>query len=81
MREEGAVEAESIILQLNKFPIQLVEVNRDSAYETAKLKGKYHITYADCFAAALSAKLNASLVTGDSEFKKLKEQFSIRWIV
>ncbi len=81
MREEGFVEAEKIILQLGKFPIQLVEVNRDSAYEAAKLKGKYHIPYADCFAAALSAKLNATLVTGDSEFKKLKEQISIRWIL
>jgi ribonuclease VapC len=80
MREEGVAEAEKVILQLDKFPIQVVEVNRDFAYEAAKLKGKYRIAYADCFAAALSLKLNASLVTGDSEFKKLKERISIQWI-
>jgi predicted nucleic acid-binding protein len=80
MREQGVAEAEKVILQLDKFPIQLVEVNKDLAYEAAKLKGKYRIAYADCFAVALSMKLNASLVTGDSEFKKLKERISIHWI-
>ena len=80
MREQGVAEAEKVILQLDKFPIQMVEVNKDLAYEAAKLKGKYRIVYADCFAVALSVKLKASLVTGDSEFKKLKERISIRWI-
>ena len=80
MREQGVAEAEKVILQLDKFPIQMVEVNKDLAYEAAKLKGKYRIAYADCFAVALTAKLNASLVTGDLEFKKLKERISIHWI-
>jgi ribonuclease VapC len=80
MREEGVAEAEKVILQLDKFPIQMVEANRELTYEAAKLKGKYRIAYADCFAVALSLKLNASLVTGDPEFKKLKERISIQWI-
>ena len=80
MREEGIAEAEKVILQLDKFPIQIVEVNRNFAFEAAKLKGKYGIAYADCFAVALSVKLNASLVTGDPEFRKLKERISIQWI-
>ena len=80
MREQGVAEAEKVILQLDKFPIQIVEVNRNFAYEAAKSKGKYRIAYADCFAVALSVKLKASLVTGDPEFKKLKERVSIQWI-
>ena len=80
MREEGVAEAEKIILQLDKFPIQMVEVNRDLAYEAAKVKGKYRIAYADCFAVALSLKLEATLVTGDPEFRKVKEPFTIQWI-
>ncbi len=80
MKEQGVAEAEKVILQLDKFPIQMVEVNKDLAYEAAKLKGKYRIAYADCFAAALSVKLDASLVTGDPEFKRLKERISIQWI-
>ncbi len=80
MREEGVAEAEKVILQLDKYRIQMVEVNKGLAYEAAKLKGKYRIAYADCFAVALSRKLNATLVTGDPEFKKLKERISIQWI-
>jgi ribonuclease VapC len=80
MREEGVTEAEKVILQLDRFPIQIVDINKDLAYEAAKLKGKYRIAYADCFAAALSVRLNASLVTGDPEFKKLRERISIQWI-
>ena len=80
MREQDVAEAEKVILQLDKFPIQIVEVNKEFAYEAARLEGKYHIAYADCFAVALSVKLNAFLVTGDPEFKKLKERISIQWI-
>jgi predicted nucleic acid-binding protein len=80
MRDGGVVAAEKVILQLDKFPIQIVEVNRDFAYEAAKLKGKYRIAYADCFAVVLSLKLNAILVTGDSDFNKLQERISIQWI-
>jgi ribonuclease VapC len=80
MREQGVAEAERVIRQLDKFSIQMIEVNKDLAYEAAKLKGKYRVAYADCFAVALSVKLNASLVTGDPEFKKLKERISIQWI-
>ena len=80
MREQGVAEAEKVILQLDKFPIQIVEVNKNLAYEAAKLKGKYRIAYSGCFAVALSVKLNASLVTGDPEFKKLQERISIQWI-
>ena len=81
MREEGVAQAEKVILQLDKFPIQIVEANRDLTYEAAKLKGKYPIAYADCFAVALSMELNAFLLTGDPEFKRLKERISIQWIV
>ena len=80
MREQGVAEAEKVILQLDKFPIQISEANRDLTYEAARLKGKYRISYADCFAVALATRLNAFLVTGDSEFKKLRERISIQWI-
>jgi len=80
MKEQGVDEAERVILQLDRYPIQIVEVTKDQAYEAAKLKGEFRIAYADCFAAALSAKLNASLITGDPEFKKLQKRIFIQWI-
>jgi ribonuclease VapC len=80
MREQGISEAEKVIVQLDKFPIQIVDVNKALAYEAAKLKGEFRIAYADCFAVALSVKLGAAIVTGDPDFKKLQERISIQWI-
>jgi predicted nucleic acid-binding protein len=80
MREQGISGAEKVILQLDKFPIQIVDVNKELAYEAAKLKGEFRIAYADCFVVALSVKLGAAIVTGDPDFKKLRERISIQWI-
>jgi len=74
-------EAESVLTQFDKYPIHLVEAGRRLTYEAAKLKTKYTIAYADCFAAVLASSLKALLVTGDPEFKKLSDELSIEWIV
>ena len=80
MREQGVEEAESVLTQFDKYPIKLVEADRGLTYEAAKLKARYKIAYADCFAAALALSLNALLVTGDPEFKMLAHELSVEWI-
>ncbi len=80
MREQGISEAEKVIVQLDKFPIRIIDVSKELAYEAAKLKGEFRIAYADCFAVALSVKLDAAIVTGDPDFKKLQKRVSIQWI-
>ena len=80
MREAGIYEAEKVIEQFSKHSIQLVDADRDLTYRAAKLKAKYHIAYAGCFAAALSSKLKAAVVTGDPEFEKLSHEINIYWV-
>jgi len=80
LREEGVETAEKVIEQLRKYPIELVDADLKLTYEAAKLKARYKIAYADCFAAALSRKLNAVIVTGDPEFRKLGDEYSIQWL-
>jgi len=80
MREGGIDEAEKVIKQFSKYSIQLVDANQDLTYRAAKLKAIYHIAYADCFAAALSLKLKATVVTGDPEFEKLSHEVTIYWV-
>ena len=80
LREQGAETAEKVIEQLKQYPIEIVDVDQKLTYEAAKLKGSYKIAYADCFAAALSYRLNAVVVTGDPEFKKLGDKYSIQWL-
>jgi predicted nucleic acid-binding protein len=80
MREQGLVEAETVLSQFEKYPIELVDADQTLTRQAAKLKGAYRIAYADCFAAALSIKLNAILVTGDPEFRQLEEKITIQWV-
>jgi len=80
LREQGAETAEKVIEQLKQYPIEIVDADQKLTYEAAKLKGSYKIAYADCFAAALSYRLNAVVVTGDPEFKKLGDKYSIQWL-
>jgi uncharacterized protein len=81
MRVQGIKKAEEVISQFKKYPIQLVPADQDLTYEAAKLKGEYKTAYADCFAAALSIKHKAPVITGDPEFRKLEPEISIQWIV
>jgi ribonuclease VapC len=79
-RVQGEDAAERVLRQFNKYGIQLVEADQGLTYEAAKLKARFKIAYADCFAAALSSKLKATLVTGDPEFRELETDVSIQWI-
>ncbi|OHE24653.1 MAG: hypothetical protein A2Z43_01975 [Syntrophobacterales bacterium RBG_19FT_COMBO_59_10] len=80
MREQGREEAEKVLLQFAKYPIELIDADQALTLEAAKLKASCRIAYADCFAAALSLKLKATLVTGDPEFRQLEEKIPIQWI-
>ncbi|MBW1696058.1 MAG: type II toxin-antitoxin system VapC family toxin [Deltaproteobacteria bacterium] len=80
IREAGMEEAEKVMKQFNKHSIQLVDADQDLTYRAAKLKATYPVAYADCFAAALSSKLKATVVTGDPEFEKLSREVTICWI-
>jgi predicted nucleic acid-binding protein len=80
MREAGIEEAEKVMEHLSKHSIQLIDADRDLTYRAAKLKAIYRIAYADCFAAALSSKLKATVVTGNPEFEKLSHEITIYWV-
>ncbi len=62
------------------LPIEFIANDFDLVIESAKIKSQHSISYADCFAAATAIKENASIVTGDPEFKKLEKEVEILWI-
>lgn len=67
-----------MIGQLKQYPFELVDADQELTYQAARLKGTHKISYADCFAAALSHKLDAVIVTGDPDFRKLGDRYSIQ---
>lgn len=81
IRERGTEKAEyfinTIFPSLSITPIANVF---SDVLEASRIKGKHPISYADCFAVATALKENASIVTGDPEFKKVQDIVEIDWL-
>ena len=73
-RKDGVAKAEIAWKAIRQFPILLIDADLEFTLAAAKLKAKYSISYADAFAAALTIKRKATLITGDDEFDVLKTE-------
>jgi ribonuclease VapC len=62
------------------LPITFIPNDFDLVIEAARIKSRHAISYADCFAAATALRENASLVTGDPEFRKIEGEVKVEWI-
>jgi predicted nucleic acid-binding protein len=84
LREQGKDVADLAYNRIKRFPIKFVEtINEELLLTAAALKANYPISYADSFAAALAKVNNASLLTGDPEFRNLEEDgiLEITWAI
>jgi predicted nucleic acid-binding protein len=82
-RERGLPKAQETLARIDELPINIVNVDRTLTLAAAHLKMDCPIAYADCFAAALSQLKDATLVTGDPEFNKIKPEcnLQIKWLI
>lgn len=80
MRELGQSAAESALSHVSGLPLELVDADLELTRAAARLKGRYRIAYADCFAAALAKKHKAVVLTGDPEFALLEQEVEVRWV-
>ncbi len=79
-RECGEKEAEKIEKLIDTLPIEIISVDLDLAKEAAIFKSSKKMSYADCFAAALTKVHKAKLITGDPEFKEVEKVIKIIWL-
>ncbi|GAB4286332.1 MAG: type II toxin-antitoxin system VapC family toxin [Ignavibacteriaceae bacterium] len=80
LRESGKERAELYKNTFARYPITIVEANKELTLQAAEFKAYYKISYADAFAAALAKMRKAQLVTGDKEFKVLEGEIKINWL-
>lgn len=82
VRKDGIAKAETVLKAMRQFPIHIIDVDLEFTLAAAKLKAKYIISYADAFAAALTIKRKATLITGDKEFETLsgESSFKVKWL-
>jgi len=72
--------ADQIIQNVRSMNIEIVSVDWELAKIAAGFKKSGGLSYADCFAAALTKESGAELITGDPEFKKLDDEVGIIWV-
>lgn len=80
LREGGEDRAELYQSTIAKYPITIVEANKELTLQAARYKAFYTMSYADAFAAALAKLRKAELITGDKEFKEMEKEVKVKWI-
>ncbi|MFO7461392.1 MAG: type II toxin-antitoxin system VapC family toxin [Desulfatiglandales bacterium] len=63
-----------------RLPITIILPDDALIWKASELKAQYAISFADCFAAATALIHNASVLTGDPEFKKLTKVIPVDWL-
>jgi predicted nucleic acid-binding protein len=80
LREEGPDKARATATAVQPLPIQYEDATLQRCLNAAEVKTKYRLYYADSFAAALAIERKATLVTSDSDFRRLGHDFHILWL-
>jgi len=79
-RDHGEKVAKEFIADMDSLPIIIGEVDRRRVLSAAHVKARYPVSYADAFAIALADELEAPVVTGDPEFKKVESVITVLWL-
>ena len=62
------------------LPITAVPNDFQQVIDAARIKAEYFLSFADCFAVATARREEATIMTGDPEFKKIEHLVEIEWI-
>ena len=65
---------------LPALPVSAVSNDFDDVIAASRIKAEYPISLAGCFAAATAISENATLMTGDPEFRKIEHLIPIEWL-
>ena len=79
-REHGSNQAQVTMNAVRSLPISLLDATLPRCVQAADLKNQYKLYYVDSFAAALVIEHKATLVTSDSDFRKLGHSFPVLWL-
>jgi predicted nucleic acid-binding protein len=77
LREHGLDRAVATMSAVHALPIRLMDATPPRA---AEVKAKYKLHYLDSFAAALAVEHKATLVTSNSDFRRLGHGFPVVWL-
>jgi len=79
-RKRDADRAKRVWADLQRLPITVAPVNEARVLAAARLKAMRRVSYADAFSIALAQELDATVVTGDPEFKDIESLVPVMWL-
>jgi predicted nucleic acid-binding protein len=79
-RRVGAAKTKDALRLLEQLPIELFPVDQPLVQAAAEIKSAHALSYADAFCIATAQRLDATVLTNDSEFEAVKNLIKIRWI-
>jgi ribonuclease VapC len=80
IRRSGLPEGRIFLENFLRLPIKMVLPDSELIWKAAEIKARHPISYADCFAAATAIRFQASILSGDPEFKKLGDLVQMEWL-
>jgi uncharacterized protein len=72
--------ADDFLRRLETLPIQAVGNSFDHVLEAATLKARFPVSYADAFALATAIRMDAVIITGDPEFRRVEHLVTVNWL-
>ena len=79
-RQFGDQQKIEILAHIHRLNFTILPVPNELIYQAAEYKAEYSISYADCFILACAVENSATIVTGDTEFRKVGHIVKIHWI-
>jgi predicted nucleic acid-binding protein len=80
LRDYGQDQAVRSMGAVRQLPIELYDATPLRVLRAQDIKFTYKLYYVDSFAVALAIENKATLVTSDSDFRKLGHSFPILWL-
>jgi predicted nucleic acid-binding protein len=80
LRAHGPDRARTTMSAVHPLPIQFIDATPQRCFHAAEVKARYKLYYVDSFAAALAVEQKATLVTSDSDFRRLGHSFPTVWL-
>jgi predicted nucleic acid-binding protein len=80
IRAVGLEEAKKFLENFFRLPLSVILPDSELIWKASEIKAEFSISYADCFAAATALRYEASILTGDPEFKKIESFVAVEWL-
>jgi uncharacterized protein len=79
-RRVGPAKTMDALRLLEQLPVDLFPVDQPLVQAAAEIKSEHALSYADAFCVATAQRVDATVLTGDPEFKSVERLVKIRWL-